>query len=126
MSVKEILNISSNRYKIEECFRIIKTDFDGRPVYHRLEDRIKAHFLICYTSLLIYRLLTTLLDKNDTHLTNDQIIETLRNMNIVNIDGLIYKSLYTNSYALKSLLGVTKQNLDHEYYLKSNLNKLCK
>lgn len=126
MSVKEILNISSNRYKIEECFRIIKTDFDGRPVYHRLEDRIKAHFLICYTSLLIYRLLTTLLDKNDTHLTNDQIIETLRNMNVVNIDGLIYKSLYTNSYALKSLLGITKQNLDHEYYLKTNLNKLCK
>lgn len=126
LSVKEILHLSSNRYKIEECFRIIKTDFDGRPIYHHLEDRIKAHFLICYTSLLIYRILETKLNRNGTHLTTSQIIKTLKNMNVVEIDGVIYKSLYTNSHALKSILEVTDLPLDHEYYLKNNLTKLCK
>ena len=51
---KEILGVSQKRYQIEECFRIIKTNFDGRPVNHRLPERIRAHFLICYTSLLVY------------------------------------------------------------------------
>ena len=44
--VKEIININSNRYKIEDCFRILKTNFDARPVYHRLENRIVAHFMV--------------------------------------------------------------------------------
>lgn len=55
-SAKEILAISHNRYKIEDCFRIMKTNFDGRPINHRLPTRIKAHFLICYTALLVLRL----------------------------------------------------------------------
>lgn len=54
---KEILAVSHNRYKIEDCFRIMKTNFDGRPINHRLPERIKAHFLICYTALLVYRLI---------------------------------------------------------------------
>lgn len=56
-SAKEIFEINDQRYKIEDCFRVLKTNFDARPVYHRLDNRIVAHFMICYTSLLIYRLL---------------------------------------------------------------------
>ncbi len=54
---KDILEVSHNRYKIEDCFRIMKTNFSGRPAFHWTEPRIKAHFLICYTALLVYRLL---------------------------------------------------------------------
>ena len=48
---KDILDVSRKRYQIEDCFRIMKTSFDGRPVNHRLPERIKAHFLICFTAL---------------------------------------------------------------------------
>ena len=55
--VDEIIRINQQRWEIEESFRIMKTDFEARPVYVRREDRIKAHFLTCYLSLLIYRLI---------------------------------------------------------------------
>lgn len=54
---KDIIEISSNRYKIEDCFRVMKTNFSARPVFHQRRERIIAHFMICYTALLIYRLL---------------------------------------------------------------------
>ena len=54
---KDIIAVNSNRYKIEDCFRLMKTSFDARPVYHRNRERIISHFLICYTSLLLFRLL---------------------------------------------------------------------
>ncbi len=55
--VGEILKINRQRWEIEENFRIMKIDFEARPVYFRQKDRIKAHFLTCYISLLVYRLL---------------------------------------------------------------------
>lgn len=124
--VKEILEISGNRYKIEECFRIIKTDFDGRPVHHHLKKRIIAHFMICYTALLIYRLLEKRIEENKTHLTTNQIITTLKNMNVVDLDGVVYKSLYKNSSALSTFMKTFPIGLDHEYYLKNTLDKLIK
>ena len=56
-NVEEILKINQRRWDIEENFRIMKTEFEARPVYIRRQDRIKAHFLTCYISLLVYRLL---------------------------------------------------------------------
>ena len=53
-SAKEILAINEQRYKVEECFRILKTDFASRPYFHRNRERIIAHFMICYTALLIF------------------------------------------------------------------------
>ncbi len=55
--VSEIIRINKQRWEIEENFRIMKTEFEARPVYVRREDRIKAHFMTCYISLLLYRLL---------------------------------------------------------------------
>ena len=65
-SAKDILAVAQNRYKIEDCFRIMKTNFDARPVFLRKPERIRAHFLICYTALLIYRLMECKLDDNLT------------------------------------------------------------
>ena len=52
--VKDILKVSEGRWQIEECFRIMKTDFAARPVYLQDENRIKAHFLICFLALLSF------------------------------------------------------------------------
>ena len=123
-SVQEILDISSKRYRIEECFRITKNDFVSRPYYHRLKERIIAHFTLCYTALLIYRLLEVQLDRNGTHFTTRQIIETLKNMNVTDFDGFIYKSLYTDSRALQAIMKIYSLKLDHQYYLKTTLDKL--
>lgn len=81
---KAILEINSKCYKIEDCFRVLKTNFNARPVYHRNRNRIIAHFMICYTALLIYRLLENKLDQYGTHFTTEEILETLRNINVIN------------------------------------------
>lgn len=99
-SAKDILAVAQNRYKIEDCFRIMKTNFDARPVFLRKPERIRAHFLICYTALLIYRLMEYKLDDNLTHVTTSNLIKTLRNMNVVNMDDMYYKSIYSGSQAL--------------------------
>lgn len=52
-NAKEIIRINSQRYRIEDCFRVLKTNFKARPVNHRRDDRIIAHFMTCYTALLI-------------------------------------------------------------------------
>ena len=54
---EDILKISESRWQIEACFRIMKTDFSARPVFVQQDDRIRAHFLICFLALFIYRLL---------------------------------------------------------------------
>ena len=62
--VREVININKRRWEIEENFRIMKTEFEARPVFVRQEDSIKAHFLTCYIGLLVYRLLEKSLEKN--------------------------------------------------------------
>lgn len=126
MSVKEIISIQSQRYKIEDCFRVMKTNFNGRPVYHYLRERIKAHFLICYTALLIYRLLETKFDRNGTHFTDDQIIETLQNMNVLNFEDLYYRACYTGSNVLDALEQIYGLGLNKKNYLPKSLNKYLK
>ena len=123
-SAKDILAIAKKRYKIEDCFRIMKTNFDARPVYLRKTERIRAHFLICYTSLLIYRLIECKLDDNSTHVTTSNLIKTLQNMNVINIDDMYYKSNYTGSQALNALEKCFELQLNRKYYKPSDLNKI--
>lgn len=125
-SAKDILAVAQNRYKIEDCFRIMKTNFDARPVFLRKPERIRAHFLICYTALLIYRLMECKLDDNLTHVTTSNLIKTLRNMNVVNMDDMYYKSIYSGSQALDALEKCFELQLNRKYYKPSNLNKIVK
>lgn len=125
-SAKDILAVAQNRYKIEDCFRIMKTNFDARPVFLRKPERIRAHFLICYTALLIYRLMECKLDDNLTHVTTSNLIKTLRNMNVVNMDDMYYKSIYSGSQALDALEKCSELQLNRKYYRPSDLNKIVK
>jgi transposase len=79
MNVAEVIHINKKRWEIEECFRIMKTEFKARPVYLQREDRIKAHFLTCFISLFIYRLLEKRLSEQ---YTCEDIVHTLRDMNM--------------------------------------------
>jgi hypothetical protein len=124
--VKAILEINSGRYKIEDCFRILKTNFSARPVCHRNRNRIIAHFLVCYTALLIYRLLENKLDQHGTHFTTENILETLRNMNVINTQDAFYTATYKGSHVCTSLNGIFDLGLDKKYYLPKDLNKKIK
>ena len=125
-SAKDILAVAQNRYKIKDCFRIMKTNFDARPVFLRKPERIRAHFLICYTALLIYRLMECKLDDNLTHVTTSNLIKTLGNMNVVNMDDMYYKSIYSGSQALDALERCFELQLNRKYYRPSDLNKIVK
>ena len=93
-SVKDILSVSEGRWKIEESFRILKTDFESRPVYVSREDRIRAHFLTCYLALLIFRLVEK---KIGSGYTASQIIKALRDYNLLRINGEGYLPEYTRT-----------------------------
>ena len=123
---KPIIEISSNRYKIEDCFRVLKSNFSARPVFHERRERIIAHFMICYTALLIYRLLETKLDAYGTHFTIYNLIETLKNMEVTNTQDMYYQSLYNGSQVLTALNAVFGLGLDKKYYQPKELNKKIK
>lgn len=122
-SAKDVLAVSENRYKIEDCFRVMKTNLSTRPVFHQKRNRIIAHFMICYTALLIYRLLEKKLDNYGTHFTIENTIETLKNMNVANLEDMCYMSTYTNSDLCTALNAITGLGLDKKYYEPKELNK---
>lgn len=80
--VSEIIKINQRRWQIEECFRIMKSEFNARPIYLQREDRIKAHFLICFLSLLVHRIMESKLEHK---YTTEQIIDTLWSMEVFSI-----------------------------------------
>lgn len=124
--VKDILEVNSKRYKIEDCFRVLKTNFNARPVYHRNRKRIIAHFMVCYTALLIYRLLENKLDQYGTHFTTENILETLQNMNVMNTQDAFYTATYKGSAVCTALNGVFDLGLDKKFYQTKDLNKKLK
>jgi transposase len=121
--VKTILDISSKRYKIEDCFRVMKTNLSSRPVYHQNRERIIAHFMICYTALLVYRLLEAKLDAHGLHFTTANIIETLKNMEVTNVHDMYYLSTYNGSQICSALNAIFEIGLDKKYYQPKELNK---
>ena len=89
-----IAKINHNRWEIEECFRIMKTDFKARPVYLSRDDRIKAHFTTCFLALVLHRYLEKRLDSK---YTSSNIINTLRNMNFFSTRTEGYIPTYTRT-----------------------------
>mgnify|MGYP004518344433 FL=1 len=101
----------------------MKTNFSARPVFHQKRERIIAHFMICYTALLIYRLMEKKLDLHGTHYTADTLIETMKSMDVANIEDMCYMSTYTSSDACTALNAITGLGLDKKYYQPKELNK---
>lgn len=122
--VDEIIRINQQRWEIEESFRIMKTEFEERPVYVRREDRIKAHFLTCYLSLLIYRLLEK---KLDDKYTCNALLTTLRAMQVTLLPGNLE---YTPSYKRTDLTDDLHDHFDFrtdlEFISKSRMRTIIK
>ncbi len=120
-NIEDILKISKNRWEIEESFRSLKTDFDSGTVHLSREDRIKAHFLTCFISLLIYRILE---NKLDYKYTNTQIIEKLKEMNMYEEKGTGYSPAYTRTDLTDNLHEVFGFRTDYEIINYENFKKI--
>ena len=119
--ISEIIKVNKRRWEIEESFRILKSDFKARPVYLKRDDRIKAHFTTCFLALLIYRILE---HKLNGKFTSSQIINTLRNMNLRNLDGVGFIPTYTRTPVTNALHSTFKFRTDTEITTLKEMKKI--
>lgn len=119
----DLLKVSEGRWQIEACFRIMKTDFEARPVYVRREDRIQAHFLICFLSLLFYRLLEKKLGGTYTCC---EILDTLRSFQFADIQGQGFMPVYEVTALTDRLHELLGFATDYEFLTKSRMKTIEK
>ena len=121
--VCDILKVSEGRWQIEECFCIMKTDFSARPVYLQDENRIKAHFLICFLALTIYRYLEK---KLDLKYTCEELLETLKAMNFAKIQEQGFIPLHKREAITDALHEVSGFRTDYQFITKSEMRTIQK
>ncbi len=119
--ISSILKIVKGRWEIEESFRIMKHDFLARPIELSREDRIKAHFMTCFISLFIYRILEK---KLDYKYTTSQILETIRKMTVLEHKGLGYEPEYERTVLTDDLHELFKFNTDFEILSYKKMKKI--
>lgn len=119
----DLLKVSEGRWQIEACFRIMKTDFEARPVYVRREDRIQAHFLICFLSLLFYRLLEKKLGGTYTCC---EILDTLRSFQFADVQGQGFMPVYEVTALTDRLHELLGFATDYEFLTKSRMKTIEK
>ena len=121
--VGDILKVSEGRWQIEECFRIMKTDFSARPVYLRDENRIKAHFLVCFLALTLYRYLEK---KLDSEYTCEELLDTLKAMNFAGIQEQGFIPLYRRERITDALHDVCGFRTDYQFITRSKMRTIQK
>ena len=120
-SPEEVIKINHRRWKIEECFRIMKTEFKARPVFLSRDDRIKAHFTTCFLSLIIFRYLEKHLDYN---FTCREIINSLKNMNFLYSSKVGFIPSYTRTDFTDKAHDTFGFRTDYEVIHEKNMNKI--
>lgn len=122
-NASEIIKINKRRWEIEECFRIMKSEFKARPVYLSRDDRITAHFTTCFVALMLYRLLEKKLEEK---YTTKEIIDTLREMNMLEIQGEGYIPCYTRTDLTDFLHEKFEFRTDLQIVSKSQMKNILK
>ena len=121
--VSAIISVNRRRWEIEECFRIMKSEFKARPVYLSRDDRIEAHFMTCFISLVIYRLLEK---KLNGKYTCQEIIGGLRDMNFFKIKGEGYVPAYTRTDFTDDLHEAFGFRTDYQIVNTSKMKRIFK
>ncbi len=117
----EIIEINRKRWEIEECFRIMKSEFKARPVYLSRDDRISAHFTTCFLSLVLFRYLEKRLNKS---YTCHEIVECLRNFNFLEIPGDGFVPAYTRSDLTDALHESFCFRTDYQITKRADMKKI--
>lgn len=122
-TVEDIIKVNHRRWEIEESFRIMKSEFEARPVHLSREDRIKAHFATCFLALVVYRYLEK---KTNEQYTACELIETIRNMNFVKEGKSGYSPVYTRTDITDELHEKFNFRSDYEIISEKNFQKIFK
>lgn len=122
-NAEEIIKVNQRRWEIEESFRIMKSEFKARPVYLSRDDRIIAHFTTCFLSLVLHRYLEKELNEK---YTASEIIDTLREMNLNQIDEIGYIPVYTRTDITDCLHETFNFRTDSEITTKKIMKKIFK
>ena len=117
----EIIAINKRRWQIEECFRIMKTEFKARPVYLSRKDRIEGHFLTCFIALLVYRLME---DRLSGAHTCETLLSTLRSMNMLELAGEGWIPAYTRTEVTDALHDTFGLRTDYEIVTNRQMRKV--
>lgn len=118
-----IIKVNKRRWEIEECFRILKSEFKARPVYLSRDDRIEAHFTTCFISLILYRFLEKKLGEK---YTCSEIICGLRDMNFYEIRREGYIPTYTRTDFTDDLHEAFGFRTDYQIVSTSQMKKIFK
>ena len=119
--VSSIIKINQRRWEIEECFRIMKTEFKSRPIYLSRKDRITAHFTTCFTALVIYRILEQKLKEK---YTCEELINTIRSMDMMIAPGEGYIPTYTRTDITDALHDAFGFRTDYQITSQKNMRKI--
>ena len=119
-----ILKYNGFRWKVEDCFRVLKTDFEARPVFLRRDDRIRAHFLTCFLSLLIMRILESKVNRAGQKFSVREISNTLAGMDFCSIPGEGFVPTYTRTTLTDHLHASAGFRTDHEIVTKQTMRKI--
>lgn len=122
LSDLELRNIYKGLSKIEETFKITKSEFDARPINVRLEDHIDAHFLICFISLVIIRILQ---NKINNRYTIKNILEKMKKFQCTHETGNLYKFIGYKQ-EIQYLNRKLELSLDKKYNTRENIKKILK
>lgn len=120
LSDKELRDIYKGLWRIEESFKITKSELETRPVFVWTDESIETHFLSCFVSLLIIRLLEQRLDHK---YSNHYVIESLRNYDSTNIEHDIYLQNFRND-VIKDLESIFNVDLSRKYLTLSEIKKI--
>ncbi len=123
-SAAQIIKANGGRWIIENGFRLMKTDFEARPVFLQRDDRIRAHFLTCFLALLLYKQLEKKLNSARNHYTPNEIIGTLTDMNFLNIPGEGYIPTYTRTDLTNTLHGTAGFRTDSQIVTKQRMKSI--
>lgn len=118
---QKIYDTYHNLWKIEETFRIMKSELNARPVYVRKRDSIYGHFIICYTAVLILRLLQYIVFKNNIKTSN--IVDFISNFNVIKIDERYLNALKKDSY-LEQINEIMPIDVTNLFLTDSDIKKL--
>ena len=118
----QIREVYRGLIRIEDTFRITKSEFDTRPIYVRTNDHIDAHFTVCFTALVLIRLLQVKLKKK---YPVGQILEALRKYNCVPIGGTDYQFCFYNE-VIRECGNAFDMKLDRKYRTQQEMRRLLK
>lgn len=121
---EKIIRVNGGRWIIEDCFRITKTEFSARPVYLQRDERIKAHFLTCFLSLILYKYLEKKVNRANKKFSPGNIISTLRDMNFLCVPGDGYIPTYVRTTLTNHLHGSAGFRTDTQIVTKKTMKKI--